>query len=281
MDNRLSTGVWRIEKMLNHTKPFQIKCDVSKYASGAVLTQLDLNRDCHPCMYISKTFSPTERNYKIYDWELLAIIQALEEWRHYIQVSPHTTIILSDHKNLTYYREARKLNRRQACWSLYFSKFDVKLVHTTGHKMILSDALSRQPDFVPEEDDNNDNLTMLPDDLFINLIDVDLQKKIANCETLDKDMTNALALLLNQGPTTVKNQLNDWTVEDFDGKTILFFKGKNYIPQLWRDIPKTFHDHKTAGHPRELKMFNSISHHYWWPGLQTFLKNFMKGCGTC
>ena len=75
--------------------------------------------------------------------------------------------------------------------------------------MILSDALSRQPDFVPEEDDNNDNLTMLPDDLFINLIDVDLQKKIANCETLDKDMTNALALLLNQGPTTVKNQLND------------------------------------------------------------------------
>ena len=61
--------------------------------------------------------------------------------------------------------------------------------------MILSDALSRWPDFVPEEDDNNDNLTMLPDDLFINLIDVDLQKRIANCETLDKDTTDALTLL--------------------------------------------------------------------------------------
>ena len=44
-----------------------------------------------------------KRNYEIYDWELLAIIRALEEWRHYIQGSPHTTIILSDHKNLTYY----------------------------------------------------------------------------------------------------------------------------------------------------------------------------------
>ena len=104
------------------------------------MTQLDLNGDRHPCTYISKTISPTERIYKIYDQELLAIIQALEEWRHYIQSSPHTTIVLLDHKNLTYYREARKLNQRQARWSLYLSEFNVKLVHAPGHKMILSDV---------------------------------------------------------------------------------------------------------------------------------------------
>jgi RNase H-like domain found in reverse transcriptase len=80
--------------MPDHTKPFQIECDASKYASGAVLTQLDANGDRHPCAFISKTFSPTERNYKIYDRELLAIIRALDEWRHYIQGSPHTTTIL-------------------------------------------------------------------------------------------------------------------------------------------------------------------------------------------
>ena len=100
--------------MPDHTRPFQIKTDASKYATGAVLTQLDSNGDRHPISFISKTLSPTERNYEIYDRELLAIIQALEEWRHYIQGSAHTTIILSDHKNLTYYREAKKLNRRQA-----------------------------------------------------------------------------------------------------------------------------------------------------------------------
>ena len=100
--------------MPDHNKPFQIGCDASKYASGAVLTQLDTNGDRHPCAFISKTFSPTERNYEIYDWELLAIIRALEEWRHYIQGSPHTTTVLSDHKNLTYYQDAWKLNRRQA-----------------------------------------------------------------------------------------------------------------------------------------------------------------------
>ena len=122
--------------MLDHNKPFQIECDASKYASGAVLTQLDTNGDWHPCAFISKTFSPTERNYEIYDQELLAIIRALEEWRHYIQGSPHTMMVLSDHKNLTYYRDAQKLNCRQAWRSLFLSEFDVKLVHISGTKVV-------------------------------------------------------------------------------------------------------------------------------------------------
>ena len=132
-------------------------------SSGAVLSQLDTNGNRHPCTFISKTFSPTERNYEIYDRELLAIIRALEEWRHYIQGSLHTTTLLSDHKNLTYYREARKLSRRQARWSLYLSEFDIKLIHTPGHKMAQSDTLSRRPDFIPIEDNDNEDIVMLPD----------------------------------------------------------------------------------------------------------------------
>ena len=89
--------------MPDQTRPFQIKCDASKYASGAVLTQQDSNGDRHPVAFLSKTFSKTEQNYEIYDRELLAIIRALEEWRHYIQGSGHTTIIYLDHQNLTYF----------------------------------------------------------------------------------------------------------------------------------------------------------------------------------
>ena len=66
--------------MPDQSRPFQIETDASKYATGAVLTQLDLNGDRHPVSFLSKMFSPTERNYKIYDQELLAIIQALNEW---------------------------------------------------------------------------------------------------------------------------------------------------------------------------------------------------------
>ena len=126
--------------MPDHTKPFQIESDASKVATGAVLMQPDSNGDRHPCAFLSKTLSPTERNYEIYDRELLGIIRALEEWRHYIQGSSHTTIVFSDHKNLTYFRTAQKLNQQQARWSLYLS--DISLIHLPGSKMIQSDTLS-------------------------------------------------------------------------------------------------------------------------------------------
>ena len=64
----------------DQTRLFQIECDASKYALGAVLTQRDNNGDRHPVAFLSKTFSKMERNYEIYDRELLAIIRALEEW---------------------------------------------------------------------------------------------------------------------------------------------------------------------------------------------------------
>jgi hypothetical protein len=158
----------------DHSKPFQIKSDASKVATGAVLTQLHSNGDQHPCAFISKTFSPTERNYKIYDHELLGIIRALEEWRHYIQGSKHTTIIYSDHKNLTYFRTAQKLNRQQARWSLYLSKLDVKLIHLAGSKIIQSDALSRRPDHGTGIEQDNEDMTLLPNNLFINLLEHNL-----------------------------------------------------------------------------------------------------------
>ena len=125
----------------------------------------------------------------------------------------------------------RKLNRRQARWSLYLSEFDVKLVHTSGSKMIQSDALSRRPDPVPEEDTDNEDITMLPKELFVNLIDLDLQERIASCDDFDKDAMEALKYILEKGPTTVRNSLNDWTAEKVDGKSVLFYKGENYIPK--------------------------------------------------
>jgi RNase H-like domain found in reverse transcriptase/Reverse transcriptase (RNA-dependent DNA polymerase) len=131
------------EEMPDQSKPFQIKSDTSKVAKGMVLTQLDLNGNQHPVAFLSKTFSETERKYKIYDWELLGIIRALKEWRHYIQGSGHMTIVYSDHKNLTYFQMAQKLNDRQARWLLYLSGFDLKLIHLPEMNMVQSDALSR------------------------------------------------------------------------------------------------------------------------------------------
>ena len=115
--------------------------------------------------------------------------------------------------------------------------------------------------------------------LFVNLIDVELQQWIENSDAMDKDATDALTTLLNQGSNAIGDQLNEWTMEKFNGRHILFFKEKNYVPQnkeLRWDILKMFHDHETAGHPGELETFNSVKHHYWWPGIRTFVKPMSK-----
>ena len=125
---------------------------------------------------------------------------------------------------------------------------------------------------------------MLPDELFINLINTELQERILNCEKLDSDAMEALKILLEEGPTTIQNQLLDWTVERIEGRQVLYYRGKNYIPkdeELQRDIAKMFHDHPTAGHPGELETYDSIRQHYWWPGLRTYVKNYVQGCGIC
>jgi RNase H-like domain found in reverse transcriptase len=195
--------------MPDQSKPFQIESDASKVATGAVLTQLDSNGDWHPVAFLLKTFSETERKYEIYDRELLGIIRALKEWRHYIQGSGHTTIVYSDHKNLTYFRTAQKLNDWQARWSLYLSGFNLKLIHLSGTKMVQSDALSRQPDYGTDEWIEEEDKVVLPDNLFINLLDTELQEQILNGKELDLDVKNAIKTLMKEGLTSLKNDLED------------------------------------------------------------------------
>lgn len=118
--------------MPDNSKPFEIESDASKFASGAVLRQQDVNGDMHPCGYLFQSFDKAQRNYQIYDRELLGIIRALDAWRHYLLGSGHTTTVKSDHRNLMYYKTPQKLTPRQARWHLTLSQYDMKLVHTPG-----------------------------------------------------------------------------------------------------------------------------------------------------
>ena len=90
--------------------PYRLEADASDYASGAVLSQ-KINDKWHPIAYMSKAFNETERNYEIYDKEMLAIMHALDEWRRYLMGTSETFEIWTDHKNLQYFRKPQKLNR--------------------------------------------------------------------------------------------------------------------------------------------------------------------------
>src|SRR3979490_3391221 len=85
---------------------------------------------------------------------MLAIMRALEEWRHFLEGAQLKFEIWTDHKNLEYFRTSKKLNRRQARWSLYLSRFDFTLHHRPGRSMGEADALSRRSDHSSGAGDN-------------------------------------------------------------------------------------------------------------------------------
>ena len=83
--------------------------------------------------------------------------------------------------------------------------------------MVQSDTLSRRLDFIPDKDMDNEDIVMLPDNLFIQLLDVDLQRRIANTHNHDEEVTKALITMLEQGPTAIQQELGDWMIEKFEG----------------------------------------------------------------
>jgi hypothetical protein len=227
--------------MPDHLKPFQIQVDSSLFATGGILTQMDTNGDRHPCAYLSKSLTKEQRNYDTGDRELLAIVQALKEWRHYIQESGQTTIVLSDHNNLRHFKVPQAIGQQMAWWTLYLSEFNIKLVHIPGKKNIQADSLSWWPELCPQEIDNED-VIVFPEHLFVNLIDMELQKKTANAKNMDYDTAEAIKELLEQGPKEAKKNLVDWEVKEFEGENVLFTKGRTMCQSMWNSKGKLSED---------------------------------------
>ena len=266
--------------MPDPTTQFTIATDASKYATGGVLMQQDANGDWQPCMFLSHSLNPAEWNYNIYDRELLGVIHALKEWRHYLHGSPHVVKVLTDHKNLTYFRQPQNLNQRQARWLLDLSDFDLELHHVPRKDLASPDALSHRPDHSPDDDNDNEHVTLLPQSLFINLIDTSLARKIAASSDSDPVVLTALSAIDGEMPLPFRSQLSDWTYKE----GILSYKNWVYVPEqleLHCAAVQKHHDHPSASHPSVLKTRQLVTTEFWWPGLATFVRKYVKGCAVC
>ena len=90
----------------------------------------------------------------------------MEEWRHFLEGSELGFEVWTDHKNLEYFWTAKKLNWRQAHWSLFLAHFDFVLHHQPGKSMGKPNTLSRRADHGTGSNDNS-NITLLTLGLFV------------------------------------------------------------------------------------------------------------------
>ena len=211
--------------------------------------------------------SKEECNYEIYNREMLGCIQALEDWRHFLEGLPEPFKVITDHKNIEWWTIAHDLNHRQARWSLYLSRFDFKVIYKKGESM-QANALSHfTKDHISDCEDNCQTKVLGPQH-FLNTAqnhfhpEVDsLGDHIKWASLREAEVIEGLKSI----DKTTPKALTDGTVmwEEDDG--FIYYKGRLYVPndhQLCKDIVKSYHDALTGEHPGKNGTIELVSHYY-------------------
>ncbi|KAK3526593.1 hypothetical protein QTP70_030729 [Hemibagrus guttatus] len=228
--------------------PFIVKVDASTRGVGVVLSQQQGNPlKLHPCAFFSRKFNPAEVNYDLGNQELLAIKLALEEWRPWFKGAKHPFMVLTDHKNLEYLRDAKKLNPRQAKWALFFTRFNFTISYRPGSKNVKADALSH---INSPEESTDDPEPIIPEKLFVSPI-------TWSEETLPESSAST-----NTPPGCPQ--------------------GLQYIPHTWRT--PLIHSSYTSlgtGHPGVNETLSLLKQRFWWPNMASDVRRYVQGCREC
>ena len=156
----------------------------------------------------------------------------MENWRHLLEGTHFKFEIWTDHKNLEYFMKTQKLNRKQARWALYLSRFDFTLKYVLGTKMGKADRLSRQLDWKVGIEKDNDNQVFIKDnwirsleEVVIEGPEVDIVEKIKKARNKDKEVVRIVEEMKKARVKELRGV--EWKVEG----DLVLKEGKIYIPK--------------------------------------------------
>lgn len=231
------------------SRQFVVEVDASNDGVGAVLSQRSTeDHKLHPCAFLSRKLSPAERNYDVGNRELLAVKLALEEWRHWLEGAQHPFIVWTDHKNLEYIRKAKRLNSRQARWTLFFNRFNFVLSYRPGSQNTKPDALSRL--FNPEPTAKKPE-PMLPPHRVVGAVtwQIESEVKRSNGENPTPSGCPVNRLFV---PATMRPQVIHWA-----------------------------HTSKLTCHPGIRRTIYAIRQRFWWPAMEREVREYVGACPVC
>ena len=134
------------------SQQFELETDASLIGTGAVLYQQDPPITLpdgtqkpgprRPCGFHSQSFTTTEQNYPIYDWEFLGVLRGLRCWSHLLKGIEIPVLVYTNHANLRYYRKPRKIGPRVAGYIPELAQYHLLLEYKPGTTN-RADALSQ------------------------------------------------------------------------------------------------------------------------------------------
>src|SRR5580692_5741910 len=260
----------------DYTKAFFLATDASAYGMGAVLSQEgEINPRTQkpmlcPVAYYSATFTPMQRRYTIYEREFLGAYMPLMKFRPHLAATELPVTILTDHANLLHWKSPQKVNRHVARWFSDLQDFNLIFKHVPSKIHAAPDMLSRPPG-VDKGEHNNEAVTLIPEALFV-------KTAIATPSAIRSQVLTA--------QEQAHNEMEDWC--NMQGVRKLpegYVKDNKWVvpsnEQLRREILSQYHDSPTAGHPGRDNMITLVSQHYWWPRMNAWIEQYVKGCTTC
>ncbi|KAL6476435.1 hypothetical protein MHYP_G00149340 [Metynnis hypsauchen] len=263
------------KKVLAQPRPgvtFQVQTDASDVGLGAVLTQ-EIEGEEKVIAYASRVLQEAERRYSTSEKECLAVVWAVEKWRHYLEGSVFD--IFTDHSALTWAFNSPKTVSRLTRWTLRLQAFDFRVHYRKGCCNTVPDALSRAPSVV----EGNVCVAMAKTywcDLPTSLHDIAIaQKNSQICEQVKE--------------THQSTKMGRVHYQEQQG--VLYrgvpsrFGGFNYqlvVPEeMTGQFLRYFHNSPFGGHLGRMKTLRKILEVAWWPNIRGDVWKYVKECVTC
>ncbi len=228
-----------------------------------------------------------ERNYDIYDKEMLAVVKALQHWRQYLEQTKEPIAIKTDHKNLEFFAKPHGLNARQMRWLHLLSNYNFVIKYRPGIKSGKPDALSRRADHRPSEG-AEEPMTLLKPSQFEEVLalyasDAEIIDRIRDEITKDEALKAVLAYFGNdpaRAPTELRKQMEDYRMDE----GILYRRDRIYVPAnegIKKEILGLYHDAMMAGHPGQAQTLELVSRGYYWPSMKSYVNRYVEECDPC
>jgi hypothetical protein len=234
-----------------------LESNLFDYVLIEILFQKEDNDLIKSITYFSKTLFLIERNYEIYNKELLAIIHCFEQWRVELQSVESFTNVFIDHKSLKYFMTVKKLNKRQVKWAKFLAEFDFKITYQSKKKSDKTDSLTKRLDDRSINESDNRNKHIHQTVLTSEKVDSQILQELNDIEEENFELSlfdriktanqeDVTCVTIKNAIRNQKKSFNEMLLKKFEMiENILFFKKKLWVfesNQLKLDLIRKIHD---------------------------------------